>query len=169
MTNVHANTILSLFDYRWLQAKLAHRRKGSVEALAYVLIWWVRKLVDDADERAVPCKLLVQDVLRCDMARKLARTLYFDAIVEYAYVNVNGYAVVPVQERVGNDFMEGLRRIRDRLKSAGTELLNALDQLGCARDGILDLEIEVAFDRNWIKGESVASSFLPRCSGIGRS
>ena len=82
-------TELSVCSISWgLEPQSVHRLKCCVQALSYVLVRWLRELVDESNERSVSRKLLVENILRCDASRKQSWAFHLDAIVEDANLHV---------------------------------------------------------------------------------
>ena len=127
MANMDDYAAVAVFDNRILQAKCSHGLERRIQAFANVLVGWIRKLVDEADDHAIARELLDEDILRSDVTRQSPRTLDFYPIVKDANLNIGCDAVISVQNRIGYDFMQRLVRILDAFEAGRAENLNTLN------------------------------------------
>src|ERR1044071_6492213 len=91
--------------------------------------------------RGVSGEPLVKDVFDGDVSGQAPRTLDLNAVVENSDVNVIRYAVIPVNDGVGNNLVKSLGRILNRLKSFRAHLRNFFRLLSRQRHGVFDLVV----------------------------
>ncbi len=117
--------ILSLLDNWFLKAKGSHCLECRIQPLADVLIGRIGKFVNEANDRAITSKLLLQYIVRSYVARQCSRALNLYSVVENPDVDISGYAVIAMQRSVCNDLMQSLIGVFDSLKARRPHYLDA--------------------------------------------
>src|SRR5216684_516472 len=106
-----------------------HGSEGRVQALANVLIWWVRELVNQADDGTVSREPFIKKVILIYMAGKPARAFDLYAIIENSHMHIVCNRVVTMKYCVCDDLVQGFWRVLDRLKAMLTKYAHLLDYL----------------------------------------
>ena len=105
MTYINYDGMLVLFNHRLSQTQLFHGLERGIEALADILIRWIREFVDKTDDFWVARGLLIQNVFKRYMARKTSGAFYLDAVVIDANMNIRSNTIISVQDRISYDLM----------------------------------------------------------------
>gem|GEM_PF-1900737 len=93
------------------------------------------------------------------MGGKRSRTFYFYSIIKYSAMDIIGDGVIPVEDRICDDFMKSDRWIADFFKSGITQFGNMTNNFLCLCYGAMYKVVSAPFDGNWIANHRFACSF----------
>ena len=102
-----------LSNYRVFELHFSHRLKCRVQTFANIFIWRIWELIDQTNNCRVTCETRIQNVLYRHVPGKRSGTQDLDALIEDLDMHVVGYAVVTMQDGIGNNLMNSSLGIRD--------------------------------------------------------
>jgi len=94
-----------LSNYRVFELHFSHRLKCRVQTFANIFIWRIWELIDQTNNCRVTCETRIQNVLYRHVPGKRSGTQDLDALIEDLDMHVVGYAVVTMQDGIGNNLM----------------------------------------------------------------
>src|SRR4030095_10945794 len=108
-----------LSNDRVFELHFSHRLKCRVQTFTNIFIWRIWEFIDQTNDCRVTREALIQNVLYRHMPRKCSGTEDLEAVSEDLDMHVIGYAVVTMQNGIGNNLMNSSLGICDACQSSG--------------------------------------------------